>query len=188
MRGFFKIWAVHPKTGERILLREQDNMILYQGADLLAKALAGVQYANISHMYVGYKNWVDGSFTKPTVDKEYTIPIASYGTPGTYADFGYLRPSLAYSPSFLNQPDYDSNIVLFTNIITTSNVGEGSSADFRDSDYVGDPSQLFEVALVAALDPSGSSQDVIFSRAQFTPLLYDPNYNLTITWGVQFVA
>ena len=192
MQGFFSIWAVDKATGERTLLRKKKNMILNQGADLVAQALAGVANTNISHMYIGYKNAPDGTFTKPTIDKEYSIPFSGYGTGVTYSDFGYLRVPLAYSPSFIAQSGYNSNIALFTTIITTSDSGINSSVNFIDEVTAGetlvDPSQIFEVALVAALDPTGESQDKVFSRAQFEPLLYNPSYNLTITWGVQFEA
>lgn len=184
-KGFFKIWAVDPVTGQRVLLRSKPNMILNNGADLLAKALAGVNHAKISHMYIGYKNAPDGTFSRPTIDKAYSIPFTSYGS-GAYADFGYLRLPLAYSPSFIAQEGYGGNVALFTSIVATADNTQG--ADFRASDYVGDPSQIFEVGLVAALDPTSQGQDAVFSRANFEPLLYNSNFNLTTTWGVQFLA
>jgi hypothetical protein len=186
MQGFFKIWAVDPVSGQRHLLIDKKNMILNEGADLLAAALAGVKYSNISHIYIGYKNHADGTFDKPVIDKEYSVKFTSYNS-GEYADFGYLRLPLAYSPSFINQDGYQSNITVFTAVVATGDTANG--AVFRPEDYGGaQPSQIFEVALVAATDPSGQAQDKVFSRAQFEPLLYNPSYNLTITWGVQFLA
>lgn len=188
-KGFFKIWQVNKETGKRELLRDQPNMILNEGADILAQALAGVRYAAISHMYIGYKNNIDDSFDKPTIDKEYSNKFTAYGS-GSFTDFGYLRLPLAYAPSFLAQEDYASNIALFTSVVATADNANGAA--FRSSDYEGNvstpPSQIFEVALVAALDPTGANQDKVFSRANFEPLLYNPNYNLTTTWGVQFLA
>lgn len=182
--GFFKIWAVDPVTGKKQLLRDQKNMILNEGADLLAQALAGVPYAKISHMYIGYKNYADNTFTRPTIDKTYSVKFPSY-TVGQ--NLGYLRLPLAYAPSFIAQAGYNSNISLFTSVIATADNAHG--APFRASDYGGPaPSQIFEVALVAALDPSGQSGDKVFSRANFEPLLYNPNYNLTTTWGIKFLA
>ena len=187
--GFFKIWAVDPETGSRTLLRFEKNMILNEGADLLAQALAGVRYTAISHMYIGYKNSVSDTFDKPTIDKAYSTKFTAYGS-GLYEDFGYLRLPLAYSPSFIAQEGYSSNVALFTSIVATADNAHG--APFRSSDFAEDednpPSQIFEVGLVAALDPSGQSQDKVFSRAQFDPLLYNPNFNLTTTWGVQMLA
>lgn len=186
MQGFFKIWAIDPKTGKRELLRDQPNMILNSGADIVAQALAGVNNSAISHMYIGYKNHIDNTFTKPTIDKEYSIPFTDYGS-GSYSTFGYLRLPLAYAPSFIAQEGYNSNIALFTSVIATADYSYG--APFRSSESVTTPqSQIFEVALVSAFDASGAGQDKVFSRANFEPLLYNPNYNLTTTWGVQFLA
>jgi hypothetical protein len=184
-KGFFKIWAVDPVSGQRTLLRAKDNMILNGGADLLAKALAGINHANISHMYIGYKNTASGVFTRPVIDKAYSTPFTAYGS-GLYSDFGYLRLPLAYSPSFIAQEGYSANVALFTTIVATTDNSHG--APFRAADYVGDPSQIFEIGLVAALDPTGQGQDIVFSRANFDPLLYNDNFNLTTTWGIQFLA
>jgi len=186
MQGFYKIWQVNPKTGEKLLLRDNKNLILNNGADLLARAMAGVKYSNISHIYVGYKNNVDGSFTRPTLDKAYTDKFSSYGS-GILEDFGYIRVPLAYSPSFLNTEGYQNNISVFTGIVTTGL--DTSGAAFRDENYGGaEPSQIFEVALVAATEPTGPGGDIVFSRAHFSELLYNTSYNLTIAWGIQFTA
>ena len=187
--GFFKIWVVDPATGEKDLVVNKDNMILNMGSDLLASALAGVKYAAISHMYIGYCNYADGTFTRPTIDKTYSTPFTGYGS-GAYANFGYLRLPLAYSPSFLAQSGYAGNVALFTTIIATADFSHGAS--FISSEYATansvNPSQIFEVALIAALDPQSEGQDKIFSRANFNPLLYSSSYNLTTTWGIQFLS
>jgi hypothetical protein len=186
-KGFIKVWAVNPKTGDKSLLVDKSNLILNGGADLLAQALAGVSSTGISHIYVGY-NTFDGTFTAPVIDREYSVKFPNYGS-GSYDTYGYLRLPLAYTPSFIGQTGYDNNVVVFTAII--SSAGNAHGADFVSSADagMGNPaSQIFEVGLVAALDPTSSAQDVVFSRANFTPLLYDPNFNLTITWGVQFLA
>lgn len=185
--GFFKIWEVNPKTGSKRLLIDKKNMILNSGADILAQALAGVSNSSISHIYVGYNN-VASSFTPPTIDKAYSVKFDTYGT-GLYTTYGYLRLPLAYTPSFMAQSGYKNNIALFTGVIATSDNYYG--AQFRssvDGDVDNPPSQLFEVALVSATDPSSPAQDKIFSRANFDPVTYDPNFNLTITWGIQFQA
>lgn len=189
MRGFFKIWAVDPITGKKELLVDKENMILNAGADLLASALAGVKYTHVSHMYIGYKNHADDTFypgSVPTVDKEYTVKFTDYNT-GSYTDFGYLRVPLSYSPSFIAQTDYENNVAIFTAVVTTASAANGSTATFKDDTQV-NPSHIFEVALVAATEPTSQTGDKVFSRAQFEPLLYNNSYNLTITWGVQFLA
>lgn len=186
-RGFIKIWSVDKATGEKTLLVDKPNTVLYQGADLLALSLSGAKNASISHLYVGYNN-VTGSFTPPIIDKSYSVPFSSYGS-SAYPTYGYLRLPLAYSPSYVAQTNYENNTVLFTVILSSS--GNDNGATFTSTASAGPDnpaSQIFEVGLVAALDPTSSSKDMIFSRANYSPLTYDPNQNLTITWGVQFLA
>lgn len=189
--GFYKIWRVHKVTGEKELLVDKKNMILYQGSDLLALALGGFKNAKLSNMYVGYVN-VDpgdiGDFTPTTVDKDYSVPFTAYGT-GLHADKGYLRLPLAYAPNYqASTSDYDSNQVVFTSIISADQSNTGGEDFLFADDVSGTPSHIFEIGLAAALDSASSAKDIIFSRANFTPITYDQNYNLTISWGIQFLS
>lgn len=187
--GFFKIWKVNKQTGSSELVVDKKNKILYSGADLMAKALAGVRYAHISHMYVGYKTTSDISgFTPPEIDKEYTNQFIDYNTSETFEDLGFLRLPLAHFPTYLNTTNYENNTVIFTTSVTASaSPATDASAEFHDSSD-DSPSYLYELALVAALDPTSMSQDLLFSRANFDPIVYDTNYNLTISWGINFIS
>jgi hypothetical protein len=171
--GFFKIWQVDKKTGAKELVISKPNMILYQGADLLAKALAGVKYASISHMYVGFQN---GAVTPTTIDKTNSSPFSSFVAPK-----GYLRLPISYNPSFLAQTNYSGNTVIFTSIIA-------STAGAHGDTFTASSSNICEVGLAAALNPENDGEDLFFSRATFDPIVYDSNYNLTISWGVNFLA
>jgi len=185
--GFFKIWKTDRVSGKSELVVDKKNMILYQGADLLAQALAGAKNSKISHMYVGYKTIADiTGFVPPTIDKEYSNKFVDYNNVTGLEDLGYLRLPLAFTPSYLGATNYDNNTVLFTAVVS-NNTTSFSGADFNDSGDV-TPSHLFEVALVSAGDATSAVKDKIFSRANFTPIVYDANYNLTITWGIQFSA
>ena len=141
--GFIKIWKTHKETGEQELIVSQPNKILYQGADLLAFALAGIKYAKISHIYVGYENYPQGDeFELPVVDKDYfTAPFNTYGVEsGAFEERGYFRLPLSYSPTFqASSTLYDHNTVIFTTIMALDSNPEGQSADFIFSD--GDPAQ-----------------------------------------------
>jgi hypothetical protein len=189
--GFYKIWRVHKQTGAKDLLVDSKNMILYQGSDLLGLALGGYKNAKISNMYAGYVNIAPGligGFTPTTIDKSYTTAFTAYGS-GGYADNGYLRLPLAYAPTYQgSSSDYDSNQVIFTAIISADQSATGGAPFLYADDVSLTPSHIFEIGLAAAMDPASSSQDLIFSRANFTPITYDQNYNLTISWGIQFVA
>lgn len=185
--GFVKIWRVNKTTGESELVVSKKNMILYQGSDLMAQALAGVKYAKIAFMYMGYKTTADiEGFTPPTIDRQYSNKFSDYNNVDGLEDLGYLRLPIAYTPSYLATTNYQSNTVIFTSIVS-NNSSAYSGAEFLDSSSE-TPSYLFEVALVAALNPSSSVNDIIFSRADFEPIVYDSNYNLTLTWGVQFLS
>lgn len=187
--GFYKIWRTNIETGKSELVVEKKNMVLYQGMDLLAKALAGVRYAAVSHMYIGYKTTDDISgFTPPTIDKAYTNKFEDYDVSPSLADLGYLRLPLNFTPTYLNTgADYENNVAVFTTVVTANNSTSPNGADFNDSGDA-EPSHIFEIALVAALDPTGDNEDIIFSRANFEPIVYDPAYNLTISWGIQFLT
>lgn len=191
-KGFIKIWKTHKQTGESELLVSKPNKILYQGSDLLAYALAGIKYAKISHICVGYANYddTDNSFSPPVIDKDYnTLPFSSYGVASSYLDYGYFRLPLSYSPTFqASSTDYEHNTVIFTAIMSFDAEPSGQSVDFETASNPTTQSHLFEVALSAALDPTTPNKDQIFSRATFTPIMFDPSYNLTISWGVQFVS
>lgn len=174
--GFIKIWQHNSETGASKLIVDQKNTILYGGADLLAYALAGQAHARISHFYVGYNN--NAGFTGPgsPVDKTNSTFLVD-------ADYGYLKIPLTFPASYLEEANYQHNIVVFTILLANPNpFRQGASPTFSSS------SKLFEVGLVAALNPDGNNNDVVFSRAQFTPLQYDPGFNLTISWGIKFTA
>lgn len=178
--GFLKIWRTEKATGKTELIVDKPNLVLYQGADLLAYSLAGRPNAKISHMYVGY---IDDASLSPTpskvIDKQYSDPFSSYVFP-----YGYLRLPLTFPPTFLNDTNYEHNIPIFTVMITTATAQGG--APFTASGPT--PSWIFEVAAVAALTPSLVTDDKLFSRVSFTPIKYDSSFNLTISWGVKFVA
>lgn len=172
--GFIKVWQFDPKTGKSWLVKEINNTILYGGADLLAYALAGKANSGISHMYVGFNN--NASFdiaAEPAVTKGST----TFRTDG---DYGYVRVPLTFPAAFQAQANYDHNTVFFTVMLTNPPDSEG--AEFNDD------SKIHTIGLCAALNPSGNDNDVIFSRAQFTPITYDPAFGLTVTWGVRFTA
>lgn len=177
-QGFLKIWKTHKETGKSELLVDKKNMVLYQGADLLAYSLAGYANAKISHMYFGFMN----SATLPTpskvIDKAYSVPFDGYTTP-----YGVLRLPLTFPTQYLADTNYDHNIAVFTTMITTA------TAEWGDTFQSSSPySWVFEVATIAALDPATHNDDVVFSRVQFSPIKYEATYNLTVSWGIKFLA
>jgi len=174
-KGFVKIWKTDKITGKPELVVDQPNTVLYGGAQILSYALSGNNAASIYGMYIGYCNSV--SFTPPTVDLAYTSKFQNFVAP-----FGSLREALSHTPTYLTTTNYTDNIPIFTVDITTA------SASVAGAAFVPGTSNIYEIGLVSALTPSSSAGDVIFSRTQFNPITYDSNFNLTISWGVQFLA
>jgi hypothetical protein len=177
LTGFVKIWKVHPETGESFLLVDKKNMILKGGAKLIAHALGGKPEAKIWGMYIGYNN-SDTSFLYPDINIDYTAPFSEFASP-----FGYIREPLTFTPAFLSSDGYEENTVLFSTMVTTaSRAGGEESAEFNED------SRIYEVALVAAADPTNPSKDTVFSRTNFQKVKYDSTYNFTITWGVRILV
>lgn len=172
--GHVKIWKVHKITGEKELVVDQPNMVLYGGAKVLAYALSGNENAKIWGMYLGFNN--SGSFTPPTIDAAYSAPFSNFSAP-----FGYVREPLAFAPSFLSDTNYEDNTTIFTTMLTAASSEHGASLSSGTS-------RLYEVALVAALDPTSSNSDVVFARTNFNPITYENNFNFIVSWGVKFLV
>lgn len=173
-KGLFKLWQHSSVDGSKILRVEKRNTIVYTGADLLAYSLAGKANASISHMYIGYNN--DPGFdvnNEPAVSKADTTFNSS-------GDYGYVRVPLSFPATFGEETNYDHNSVYFTVMLNQAPSSVGATFD--------NTSNIYSAGLVAALNPSGSNQDVLFAKIQFTPVLYDPTFGLTLTWGVKFTA
>lgn len=173
LTGFVKIWKTHQVTGESTLLVDQKNMILKDGAKIIAHALGGNQYAKIWGMYIGYNNGTE-NFIKPGIDVDYSNKFLNYTAP-----FGYLREPLTFSPDYQTSPGYDENVVLFSTMVTSATKAGG--ADFGTS------SRIYEVALISAVAAEDLTKDVVFSRTNFNPIQYNSSYNFTITWGVRIL-
>ncbi len=169
--GFVKIWQSNPTTGEQKLLIDKKNTILYTGADILARALAGERNSKVSHFYLAYNN--TNNFTPPPITKD----NPSYSL---FVDpFGYVKVPLSSPAAYAHDVNYEGNVVIFTITITSP---EGLQVNTAGA-ALGDTSNLFEAALVVA---GPNVNDKIFSRIQFSPIAYDPTYNLTISWAIKF--
>ncbi len=175
--GHIKIWNTNAATGDSTLLVDKNNLIVYSGADILAKALAGVTDYKISHMYVGYKDPGAGS-PAPAIAKANSIVV--YDSLISDSDYGFLRIPLSLIPSFFNETNYNNNNVVFTSTVLSGVEEHGLT--FADG------VEIFEAGLACELTKGVRQDDVLFSRASFTEIVYNNNYNLTISWAVKFTA
>jgi hypothetical protein len=176
LSGFVKIWRTSPATGEQELLLEKQNLILKGAAKIVTSSLAGLPDSKIHGMYIGFNNNLTG-YTPKAIDTDYTNKFYNYS-----GDFGCLREKLTFPPTFISSPGYEafSNTVLFSTIVTTSSSIRG--AEFNET------SQIHEVALFNAPNENDISQDIIFSRTNFNPIVYNSSYNFTITWGIRIIV
>lgn len=170
--GRVKIWKFRP-DGYKQLIVNQPNLIVNQGADIMANAIVGTSNSAINYFYIGYAT---GTYTPPTPAIGDTC--ASFSSTGNY---GYLRLPLAFPASYLNETGYANNAPYFTTFITS-----GSAAYKTGAAFTSGVSTLFSLGLVNAPAPSDHTQDRLFSEITFGPITYDSTYGLAITWGVTF--
>ncbi len=179
--GFFKVWKTNKQTGESILSVDKKNTILYTGADLLAKALAGEKYSKISHFYISYCD----AITTPSITAVDRTPTSfEYTDPGQDGHYGYGSVPLTIPAGFLRSTtDYVNNVVIFTIMMPSiHSIQEQIGLEFEDG------CKIFEAGLVAASSSIPAAFDPVFARVKFNPVEYDSTFNLTISWGVQFIA
>ena len=177
LEGFIKIWQTDPKSGDIKLLVDKRNLILKGGAKIIASALGGNTDSKIWGMYIGYSNDPDFDLVTdaPAIDVDYTNRFINFEAP-----LGFLREQLTFSPTYMSTTGYESNTVFFSTMITSAHSAGG--AEFNTS------SQIYEVALISAADPTAALHDTVFSRTNFNPVQYNSNYNFTITWGIRILV
>jgi hypothetical protein len=144
---------------DKTLLLDKPNLITKQGAAITARALSGLPNTGITHMYVGYNSTGAAPNAVTTSDD-----ISTFGT--------HAKIPLSFSPSFATGSGYAApNLVYFTVYIS------GNSP-------IEDGKQIVELGLVNATP----SQDLLFSRISFNPIVYQAAYGLAITWGLTLQA
>jgi len=147
VKGKIEIFRVNGDSWD--LIHKQHNLIIYQGADILAKALAGD--LNINAMYLVFEN--DPGAIRISADLS--------NIAGTYADASanrsFVRVSTMGNPVYTSSDsDYQNNEVAFlavtdgTSFFPTVPVTDGTSV-------------FYHSALVSAADMDDQSEDLIFS-------------------------
>jgi hypothetical protein len=170
-KGHIKVYRTHKASGKSELVVNKPNTIVFTGADIMARCLGGEENSAISHFYIGYNN--SESFSPP--------PITLYSKASDFslfvAPFGYLRLPLSWVPSYFNETNYNSNIAVFSTVIATATASGGAA-------FTSGTSYIYEAGMIAATDPLDPTQDILFNRANFTPILFNSAYNLTIVWAI----
>ncbi len=168
--GRIKIWK-----GDDLVV-DKPNMVLYEGGDIVALAIAGEANSKITHFYVGYYS-AAGVFVAPTISKADNRASFEAFT----GNFGYLRLPLSVSPSFVADTNYDNNNSVFTTVVTTATPEAGAA-------FIPGTSQIYEVGLVCERSPNDKTKDLIFARANFNPITFVSSHNLTISWMIKIAV
>lgn len=178
--GHFRLTGFNPETKESRVFVDKKNLIMNPSAEIVARGLAGLPNAAISHLYLSYNN--NGSYP----GNGYTISNPSVTDFVKNGDTNHLRIPLTF-PAIVTAPSAGSQLLTF-NIL----VNQPTAFAIPTYATLGAGSKFFEAALVAQTSSSGSiadlSSDRVFSRVAFADLAYDSAFNLTITWAIKLTV
>lgn len=181
-QGLFRLY-LFDSAGVPIRMVERKNLILFSGADVMARVLGGQADYKVAAMYMEFKNLADPNdpITPPAYDR--TGGIAYYNGLASSPDTDFLRIPLELNPALGSSGvDYESNQVTFFGISegTTGFHGKPFNAAVNSAVYGG--------ALIATPDQDDQAQDVVFSRAYagIDKILKSNGFQIGITWTIQF--
>jgi hypothetical protein len=181
-RGYVLFSLFDTKTRRSKKVLAQSNLVLYSGADILAKLLSGAQYP-ANAMYLEFKNLADPSdpIVPPVFDR--TGGIEYYNGLSSSPDTDFLRVPLAVSPNLT-----PSSVNYVGNQVTFFAQTEGLSGFHGKLFGPASNSAVFGAGLVAAPDLSDQSQDVLFSRvyAGIDKVLKETGFEIGVTWTIIF--
>ena len=162
-------------------LVENSNLVLYSGADILARLLSANNPVPVNTMYLEFKNLAhpEDPITPPSFDRSADL---SYYT-GLPSGSDFLRIPLYVAPTLsASAPQYKNNQITFFGI--SEGLSGFNGTPFNPSAN----STVFGAALVAAANPTDQSQDLIFSReyAGIGQILKESGFEVGITWTIRF--
>lgn len=169
--GPVTIYTVQNKIWTPIETKPQ-NMIVYEGSDILGKLLSGATDYVVNTAYFEF----DNSGSPPSV-----TPTKSGGQSyfsGLSGTQDFLRTTIDLTPvTSASDSDYTYNKVTFTLIST------GTSGYHGLTFSAGAGSQVYGAALAAS--PTGAfSGDLVFARIYFTPISKAANVQIGLTWPI----
>ena len=177
VKGRPRFFLFNPKTGEIRKVIERDNLVLYSGADILAKLLSGASEYAVKTMYLEFAN--TASPVVPTFDR--TGGLAYYN--GLTGDYDFLRVPLQVSPALSS-----SDAVYANNIVSFYGISEGAVGVLGKAFSYAAGSNVFGAALVASPNPGEQSEDVVFSRVYtgIGKIPKEAGFEIGVLWPVQF--
>lgn len=183
-KGLVSLFSFDEKTRRIHKLVQLQNLILYGGAGIMARVLAGQREYAINVVYMEYKN-TSGAIVPPSVTR--ADGIEYYTGLSASPDTDFLRIPLLVNPTLnASEADYESNEVTFFA------ESEGTQG-FWGKDYSQSAdSHVFGAALVAAPDLNDQSKDIVFSRVYVgelatwgTPVDKQDGKQVGLTWTIQ---
>lgn len=178
-------------TGREVEVLRQKNLILFEGADIMAGLLGGRTEMVPSHFYLQYENTnlapVGPTFTR--ADGRQAFEAIAGNDPAQ----DWLRVPIISTPLIQripdNSEDYAGNAVIFSASSASSQTlqGESPAHNYFAASGPNGPSKVVAVALAAAVKPSNHKLDKIFSRLTLTTALpMQANHHLTFYWSIRF--
>jgi len=181
MATWWRIFLFNPETGHVKMLVEQKNIIPYQGADILARVLAGDETYAPGAMFFEFENTV-GVPSVPTPARDEGIEYY-LSTLALSAVKDYVRVPLVVTPALsASSSDYDGNQVTFFAITAGVTGIHGKTFDSAVN------SKVYGVALAATPTPTSYTQDLLFSRSYdgFDPVPKEDGYQLGGQYIIRF--
>lgn len=175
--GYFRLSSYSPTTGETKLLVDKKNKIMYPSTEVVARGLAGLPNASVSHLYLAYNNdgvYPANGYTISESDSSFELDAQS----------GYLRIPITMAPTITAAQDGSYQLITFTVL-----VNQPDAFKVTGSPNLSNASDFFEASLVCQTDPNGSVSntvgDRVVARVAFQRLSYDSTFSLTVSWAIK---
>lgn len=179
---WWRIFSFDEETGEIKQLVEQKNLIPYQGADVLARVLAGDDTYAAGAIYFEYENTA-GTPSKPSPQRDENIDYY-LDTLSLSATQDYVRAQLVIPAGFSSSDSdrYAGNQAIFF-AITSGTTGVHGKAFSNAAN-----SKVYGVALAATPEPTQYTSDLLFSRsyAGFDTVPKEDGYAIGAQYLIRF--
>ena len=179
---WWRIFSFNEETGIIKKMVAQPNIIPYQGADVLARALSGDTDYAAGAMLFEYENTAGSpSVPSPQRDEGISYYLDDLSLSATK---DYIRVPLVVPAGFSSSDSdkYDGNQATFFAI--TSGTAGIHGRGFSQSDN----SKVYGVALVATPAPTQYTSDLLFSRSYdgFDPVPKEDGYQIGAQYMIRF--
>jgi len=179
---FWRVFSFDEKTGEIKMMVAQNNIIPYQGADVMARILAGDATWVPRAMFFEFENTA-GVPTVPTPARDEGIDYFLTTLPLTPTK-DYLRIPLVVSPSLsASSANYDGNQATFFAVSAGLTGIHGRTFDSSVN------SKVYGVALAATPEVAQYTSDRLFSRSYlgFSPIPKEDGYQIGAQYLIRFM-